>query len=229
MSKDPYKVVLLGESGVGKTCILNQFTEGKFDPYTPSSITVNFKRKTIKLPEGKTVTFDIWDTAGQEKYRSITEIFYKDVNAIIILVYDVTVGRSFFELKEYWYEQIKQLENKDRIIAIVANKSDLYEKRQLSNEIGEEFAKGIGAIFASVSAEKGSDIQSLFNQIGQKIIEYEESRLIRENEKLNNELYNLKEENKKLKIRIKQLKEANDANNEIINKLLKEITNFNDN
>ena len=105
----------------------------------------------------------------------------------------------------------------------------MYEKRQLSNEIGEEFAKGIGAIFASISAEKGSDIQSLFNQIGQKIIEYEESRLIRENEKLNNELYNLKEENKKLKIRIEQLKEANDANNEIINKLLKEITNFNNN
>ena len=94
MSKDPYKVVLLGESGVGKTSILKQFTEGKFDPDTPSSITVNFKRKTIKLPEGKTVTFDIWDTAGQERYRSLIKIFYKDAK-VIILVYDVTKGKSF--------------------------------------------------------------------------------------------------------------------------------------
>ena len=167
---DPYKVVLVGESGVGKTCIIAQFTSGKFDPSTVSSLTAQFIRKTLEFPEGKSLTFDIWDTAGQEKYRSLAKIFYKDAKAVI-LVYDVTNEKSFTEMKDYWYEQIKQLGDKDIILAIAANKSDLYEEKKVENEKGEAFAQEIGAIFVSTSAKNDSGIQALFDNIGQKILD----------------------------------------------------------
>ena len=167
---DPYKVVLIGESGVGKTCIIAQFTSGKFDPSTVSSLTAQFIRKTLEFPEGKSLTFDIWDTAGQEKYRSLAKIFYKDAKAVV-LVYDVTNEKSFNEMKDYWYEQIKQLGDKDIIIAIAANKSDLYEEKKVENEKGEAFAQEIGAIFVSTSAKNDSGIQALFDNIGQKILD----------------------------------------------------------
>lgn len=168
-NQDPYKVVLVGESGVGKTCIIAQFTQGKFDPGTVTSLTAQFIRKTLEFPEGKSLTFDIWDTAGQEKYRSLAKIFYKDARAVI-LVYDITSQKSFDELKGYWYQQIKDIKDDKMIVAIAANKSDLYEEKQVANEDGEAFAKEVGAIFVSTSAKNDSGIRALFDNIGQKII-----------------------------------------------------------
>ena len=86
------KVVLLGESGVGKTCIIAQFTSGQFDPDTVTSLSAQFISKTVEFEEGqKAIKFDIWDTAGQEKYRALAKIFYKDAKAII-LVYDIVAS-----------------------------------------------------------------------------------------------------------------------------------------
>ena len=167
---NPYKVVLLGESGVGKTCIIAQFTNGTFDANTVTSLTAQFIRKTMEFADDKRIIFDIWDTAGQEKYRSLAKIFYKDAKAIV-LVYDITSKDSFVQMKEYWYEQIKQQGNKDVIIAVAANKGDLYEKRVISNEEGEEFAKQIGAIFATTSAKDDSGILELFQNLGRKIMD----------------------------------------------------------
>ena len=124
-----YKVVLIGESGVGKTCIINQFIYNKFDTETMSSLTAQFALKIIEFPDNKRITFHIWDTAGQEKYRGLAGIFYKDADAVI-LVYDVTSKTSFDELKNYWYGQIQKIENKNVVIAVAANKSDLYEKKK---------------------------------------------------------------------------------------------------
>ena len=165
-----HKVVLIGESGVGKTCIIAQFTNGKFDPNTVTSLTAQYIRKNVDLPDGETITFDIWDTAGQEKYRALAKIFYKDARAIV-LVYDVTSVKSFEEIKNYWYEQIKQLGSDNIVIAIAANKYDLYEEKQVSNEDGEEFAKSIGAIFVSTSAKNDSGIKALFESIATKILD----------------------------------------------------------
>ena len=169
-NSNPYKVVLLGESGVGKTCIIAQFTSGTFDANTVTSLTAQFIRKTMEFADDKRIIFDIWDTAGQEKYRSLAKIFYKDAKAIV-LVYDITSKDSFVQMKEYWYEQIKQQGNKDVIIAVAANKGDLYEKRVISNEEGEEFAKQIGAIFATTSAKDDSGILELFQNLGRKIMD----------------------------------------------------------
>ena len=238
---EPYKVVLIGESGVGKTCIIAQFTSGKFDPSTVSSLTAQFIRKTLEFPEGKSLTFDIWDTAGQEKYRSLAKIFYKDAKAVV-LVYDVTNEKSFNEMKDYWYEQIKQLGDKDIIIAIAANKSDLYEKKQINDEKGEEFSKKIGAIFVPISAKNNTGIQELFSCIGKKILgikdNYNNNKnnqyLVNENKQLKAELEKYKKENKELKEEIEKIKKDNDKykedNDKLNNELLKAnkiMSNFN--
>ena len=165
---EPAKVVLLGESGVGKTSIIAQFTSGKFDPDCVTSLSAQFISKTVEFQNlGKAIKFDIWDTAGQEKYRALAKIFYKDAK-VIFLVYDITDAKSFSELKSYWHGVIKANGDSDAIIAIVANKNDLYDNAQVKNEEGEEFARSIGAIFQSTSAKSDSGITTLFDNVGQK-------------------------------------------------------------
>ena len=167
---DRVKVVLVGESGVGKSCIIVRFVQNKFDPNTMTSSTNQMVYQTIKLPDDKSVDIILWDTMGQERYRSVNKIYYKNAK-VGILVYDVTDKKSFEAIKNYWYEQLKESGDKDIIICLVANKYDLYEKREVTNEEGEEFAKSIGAIFASTSAKNDSGINFLFENIGRKILE----------------------------------------------------------
>jgi len=163
------KVVLLGQSGVGKTCIINKFTTGIYDPEVVTSITAQFISKTIEFKDYKqSIKFDIWDTAGQEKYKSLAKIFYKDAR-VICLCYDITSKRSFVELKDYWYEQQTKLNAEgDPIFAVVANKRDLYEIQQVSDEEGKKFAREINAIFQSTSAKSDYGITQLFENIGRR-------------------------------------------------------------
>ena len=145
---DSVKVVLLGEAGVGKTSIIHQFTYHKFDPDCLSSISAQFVSKTIDYQGYGAIKFDIWDTAGQERYRSMAKIFYKDAK-VIIFVYDITSEPTFDGLKNYWYEQIKLNCENNVILAVVANKNDLYDNQLISDEDGQKFADEIGAIFQS--------------------------------------------------------------------------------
>ena len=108
------KVVLLGESGVGKTCIIARFINNTFEENLISTTGASYAGKTMTFDEydGKSIKFEIWDTAGQEKYRSLTKIFYKDAGAAI-LVYDITRKESFEEIQKYWYNQIKEFAPKN--------------------------------------------------------------------------------------------------------------------
>ena len=103
------KVVLLGESGVGKTCIIARFINNTFEDNIMSTTGASYAGKTMTFDEfqGKSIKFEIWDTAGQEKYRALTKIFYKDAG-VAILVYDITRKESFEEIQKYWYNQIKE-------------------------------------------------------------------------------------------------------------------------
>ena len=103
------KVVLLGESGVGKTCIIARFINNTFEENLISTTGASYAGKTMTFDEydGKSIRFEIWDTAGQEKYRSLTKIFYKDAG-IAILVYDITRKETFEEIQKYWYYQVKE-------------------------------------------------------------------------------------------------------------------------
>ena len=104
-----YKVVLVGESGVGKTCITSNFIYETFNSEEMTTTAASFVSKTICFDEykGINIKFDIWDTAGQENYRSLAKIFYKSAD-VAILVYDITTRKSFEEIKNYWYKQIKE-------------------------------------------------------------------------------------------------------------------------
>ncbi len=108
------KVVLLGESGVGKTCIIARFINNTFEENLISTTGASYAGKTMVFDEyeGKSIKFEIWDTAGQEKYRSLTKIFYKDA-AVAILVYDITRKESYDEIQKYWYNQIKEFAPKN--------------------------------------------------------------------------------------------------------------------
>ena len=108
------KVVLLGESGVGKTCIIARFINNTFEENLISTTGASYAGKTMTFDDfgGKSIKFEIWDTAGQEKYRSLTKIFYKDAGAAI-LVYDITRKESFEEMQKYWINQIKEFAPKN--------------------------------------------------------------------------------------------------------------------
>ena len=166
----PVKVVLLGESGVGKTSIISQFTANKFNPRCPTSVSAQFISKTIKFPQyNKTLKFDIWDTVGQEKYRSLAKIFYKDA-LIIIFVYDITIEFSFTAIKDFWYKETFENADNEPILALVANKYDLYKDEQISNDKGKAYADEINAIFQNTSALSNYGIDKLFENLGKKFL-----------------------------------------------------------
>ena len=167
--KRPLKVVLIGDSGIGKTCIMTRFTKNEFDTDIMPTITSQYILKIIEFPDGKKVTFHFWDTAGQEKYHSLAKIFYKDAD-VVILVYDITNLQSFKSMKDDWYKNVVDYGKKDVLFGVAANKSDLYEERKVDDDEGEKFAKSIGGIFMPTSAKNYTGITELFDAIGQKIL-----------------------------------------------------------
>ena len=164
---ESFKVVLVGESGVGKTSIITQFIDQTFQEDQQSTTGGTFSTKSVVCDGGKVLKFEIWDTAGQERYRALTKMFYKDANAAV-LVYDITRRDSFEELQTYWAEQIKESSPPNIILAIAANKSDLYQQEAVDEGKAREFADSLGAIYASTTATKVEPINDLFIQIAKK-------------------------------------------------------------
>ena len=162
---------MIGDSGVGKTCIIARFTRGTFEPNSPSG-SAGFKNKTIELPElHQNLDLDIWDTVGQEKYKALTKYFYQGAK-MAILVYDITIKESFDSVKNYWYEDIKEHAEEDIIIAIAGNKADKYEKEEVSEQEAREFAESIGAIFRLTSAQNNSGINELFEDLAKNYLDH---------------------------------------------------------
>ena len=164
---ESFKVVLVGESGVGKTSIITQFIDQTFQEDQQSTTGGTFSTKSVICDNGNTLKFEIWDTAGQERYRSLTKMFYKDANAAV-LVYDITRKDSFEELQNYWSQQIKESSPPNIILAIAANKSDLINQEAVEEEKAREFANELGAIFVSTTATTVESINELFIEIAKK-------------------------------------------------------------
>ena len=171
MSFDTIKVVLIGESGTGKTSIIQQYAYKMFDPDCATSISSQYISKVITFPDlNKSVRLEIWDTAGQERYRSMARLFYKDAK-IIIFVYDVSSKISYDELINFWIPEVNNNCLKDAKFALVANKSDLYEIESVSPEEGNNLAEKIGAIFQKTSAKSGAGVENLFHNLGRLYLE----------------------------------------------------------
>ena len=154
----PCKIVLLGEAGVGKTSIITRYISGSFSQVVMTSTGSSFVAKKIELDDKKKIKLQIWDTAGQERYRSLAKIFYQSA-AVAVLVYDVTLKKSFEQLKD------------NIIIAIAANKSDDYLNQDVKTSEGKELAKSLDAIFVCTSAKLGNGIEELFKLSGEKFLD----------------------------------------------------------
>ena len=167
------KIVLIGESGVGKTSIISQFTTHKFDRYCQASLNSQFTTKIIDFPEyEQSLKLDIWDTVGQEQYRSLAKIFYKDAK-VILFVYDITSIDSYNAIKNYWYNETQNYANKNPLLVLVANKDDLYEGEKISVKEGKKYADEINALFIRTSATSNMRVNLLFENIGKKLIDPE--------------------------------------------------------
>ena len=167
------KLILLGDSGVGKSSIIKRFLEDKFDPNMAVTFGSNFLEKIMTIKERK-VKLEVWDTAGQEEFRSVTKIFIKN-SKIVILVYDVTVKQNFESLN-YWYDFIQKEIGQDIIFGLAGNKTDLIVEEGYSEEVtpdeGKAYAERINATFSLVSAKvSGKEISNLIVQLVEKYIE----------------------------------------------------------
>ena len=158
------KVILLGDTGVGKTSIINRYINNKFDPDNDSTLSSSFSTKEV-IKNDVLYRLNLWDTIGQEKYNAITNILIKGSN-IVILVYSVD-SLSSFENIDFWYNNIKDILQEDKyILAIVGNKSDLIKEDEavVSEEEARNYAKGKNAFFKLISAKEGQDgIKSLLD------------------------------------------------------------------
>ena len=184
---ESYKIVLIGESGVGKTSLISQLMDQTFQLDQQSTTGGTFSTKTALCDNSRILKLEIWDTAGQERYRSLTTMFYKDANAAV-LVYDITRKDSFEQLEEYWTKQIKENSPSDIILAVCGNKSDLIEKEDVNEDTARKFAQSLGAIFVSTSAKNIEQVNNLFVQLVKlytkcnevKFIEEEDSTLYKQ-------------------------------------------------
>ena len=161
------KVVLLGETGTGKTNLINVYFGFKFSSTTASSLTPESYQKELTIDK-KQYIINIWDTAGQEQYRSMTKIFIKGAK-IIIFVYDITMPNTFKELN-YWVKNVEDLLGKGVIFGLVGNKIDLYDKQEVTQKQGEEYATEIGALFCETSAK--DDAKGFREFVKQLVEEY---------------------------------------------------------
>jgi Ras-related protein Rab-30 len=162
-----FKVVLVGNAGVGKTCLVRRFTQGVFPPGQGATIGVDFMIKTVDI-NGEKVKLQIWDTAGQERFRSITQSYYRSAHALI-LVYDVSSQPTFDCLPD-WLREIEEYANAKVLRVLVGNKTDR-EDREIPTYVGEDFAQRNNMYFMETSAKEADNVEKLFMEIAHALIE----------------------------------------------------------
>lgn len=174
----PYKIIIVGDSGVGKSCLMLRWTDRSFSSSTSQTIGIDFREKTVFVASRFQVRLQVWDTAGQERFQTITAPFYRGVHGVIF-VFDLTQRHSFDNLLD-WYKKVQQHHGMPDIsvnYVIVGNKLDLADesqwgdhKRQVTREIAERFATTIGAAYYETSAKSDVNVAPTFEYIGSKIV-----------------------------------------------------------
>ncbi|KAH8239675.1 ras-related protein Rab-8A [Drosophila kikkawai] len=169
-----FKLLLIGDSGVGKTCILFRFSEDAFNTTFISTIGIDFKIRTIEL-DNKKIKLQIWDTAGQERFRTITTAYYRGAMGIM-LVYDITQEKSFENIKN-WIRNIEENASADVEKMLLGNKCELHDKRQVSKERGEQLAIEYGIKFMETSAKASINVEEAFLTLASDIKAKTEKRM----------------------------------------------------
>lgn len=163
-----FKYIIIGDTGVGKSCLLLQFTDKRFQPVHDLTIGVEFGARMITI-DGKQIKLQIWDTAGQEAFRSITRSYYRGA-AGALLVYDITRRDTFNHLTT-WLEDARQHSNSNMVIMLIGNKSDLESRREVTKEEGEAFAREHGLVFMETSAKTAANVEEAFINTAKEIYE----------------------------------------------------------
>lgn len=163
-----YKLLLIGDQGVGKSSLLLRWIDDTFSTSTLTTIGVDFKIKTVKIA-GSTIKLQIWDTAGQELFRNITTSYYRGAQAIII-VYDVTSLASFSHIDSWITEVEKNCHDKIDLL-LVGNKADLESERKISQEEGKEKAKALNVDFLETSAKDKINVRRMFYKIAKQLLD----------------------------------------------------------
>lgn len=162
-----FKVILVGDCSVGKTSLLNRFVNGDFNENYNSTISVEYKSKVIKLDKFSKAVLKIWDTAGSEKFRSVTRQYFKGSKGII-LVFDLTNKDSFSHLKS-WMSDIRDNAEKNSEVIVVGNKSDLDENRQVEKEEANKYAEMNNVEYYEASAKDGTNIWLIFETLSRNM------------------------------------------------------------
>ncbi|KAJ3436245.1 ras-related protein raba1f-like [Anaeramoeba flamelloides] len=160
------KIVLIGDSGVGKTNLLTRFTRNEFNIESKSTIGVEFATKSMKMKD-KHLKIQIWDTAGQERYRAITSAYYRGATGAL-LVYDITKYDTFKNL-EAWFSELQENTEDDPLIMLVGNKFDLQNKRTVEIDEGKTFSKENNLLFIETSALDSTNVEMAFHNVIEKI------------------------------------------------------------
>ena len=184
------RVVVIGDSSVGKTSILNQLIDHNFNQYETSTIGANYQLFVTDVEDTK-IEMQIWDTAGQEKFRSLGPIYFRNAVAAIA-VFDCT-NRSTFDHLEQWIREFTDVAGTNTVIGVAANKCDLESSRQISQEQASQWASQKGYVYHDTSAVSGVGIQDLFTDVALKIIHVSTSS----SPKSPHEVANISQENKK--------------------------------
>merc|ERR1712121_369901 len=163
-----FKYIIIGDTGVGKSCLLLQFTDKRFQPVHDLTIGVEFGARMITI-DNKQIKLQIWDTAGQEAFRSITRSYYRGA-AGALLVYDITRRDTFNHLTT-WLEDARQHSNSNMVIMLIGNKSDLEARRDVKREEGEAFAREHGLVFMETSAKTAANVEEAFINTAKEIYE----------------------------------------------------------
>ncbi|KAH8099723.1 small GTPase superfamily [Cristinia sonorae] len=166
MSKQfQFKLVLLGESAVGKSSLVLRFVKDQFDDYRESTIGAAFLTQTVTLDDGTSVKFEIWDTAGQERYKSLAPMYYRNANCAVV-VYDITQTASL-EKARSWIRELQRQADPSIVIALCGNKSDLAARRQVTEEEAKKYADEEGLMWGETSAKTGEGVADIFTAIGE--------------------------------------------------------------
>jgi len=160
------KLLLIGDSGVGKSCLLLRFSDDSFTPSFITTIGIDFKIRTIEL-DGKRIKLQIWDTAGQERFRTITTVYYRGAMGIL-LVYDVTDERSFSNIRN-WFSNIEQHASEGVNKILIGNKCDMPDKKVISKDQGQALADEFGIKFLETSAKSNIGVEEAFFSIARDI------------------------------------------------------------
>jgi len=161
-----FKLVLLGDTSVGKSSIVIRFVKGQFSEYQESTIGAAFLTQTVPIQDF-TVKFEIWDTAGQERYHSLAPMYYRGASAAVV-VYDITSMESFQRAKS-WVKELQRQGTPDAIIAIAGNKVDREEERQVQTEEAKQYADSAHLYFIETSAKTNVNIRELFLAIARML------------------------------------------------------------